>query len=76
MRTLKGTQLIEQLGLDYFKQASTLEALSDKAISCLLEEGEILQLEKGDKLYESGDSGDCFYIILKGNIQFFRLHQK
>ncbi|MEH6579822.1 MAG: cyclic nucleotide-binding domain-containing protein [Amphritea sp.] len=75
MHTLKGDQLIEELGLDYFKQGSTLGALSDKAIIYLLEQGEVIQLEKGDRLFEIGDPGDHFYIVLKGTIQFVRFKQ-
>ena len=75
MQALAGSLLIEKFGIDYFKDASTLGALSDKAISYLLEKGNVLQLDKGDRLFAYGEPGDSFYVILKGRIQFFKPSQ-
>ncbi|WP_432470467.1 Crp/Fnr family transcriptional regulator [Amphritea sp. HPY] len=75
MRTLIGSQLIEEFGISYFKECSTLGAVSEKAIKYLLDEGKVLQLEKGDFLFEYGDRCDCFYVVLKGAIPFFKYHE-
>ena len=72
MRTLDGRQLIEQLGIDYFKAGSSFGALSDQAIRFLIEQGVVLQLDKGDKLFSYGDPGDSFYIVLKGRIEYLK----
>ncbi len=72
MRTLDGRQLIEQLGIDYFKAGSSFGALSDQAIKFLIEQGVVLQLDKGDKLFSYGDPGDSFYIVLKGRIEYLK----
>ncbi len=72
MRTLDGRQLIVQLGIDYFKAGSSFGALSDQAIRFLIEQGVVLQLDKGDKLFSYGDPGDSFYIVLKGRIEYLK----
>jgi CRP-like cAMP-binding protein len=72
MRTLDGHQLIEQLGIDYFKAGSSFGALSDQCIRFLIERGVVLQLDKGDKLFSYGDPGDSFYIVLKGRIEYLK----
>jgi hypothetical protein len=70
VRTLDGRQLIEQLGIDYFKAGSSFGALSDQAIRFLIEQGVVLQLDKGDKLFSYGGPGDSFYIVLRGRIEY------
>jgi CRP-like cAMP-binding protein len=74
MQTLEGSQVIEQLGLEYLKQGSTFGALSDDGIRYLFEQGRVLQLEKDDLLFQVGDPGNRFYIILKGSFRFFKHH--
>ena len=75
MQTLNATQLIELLGIDYFKEGSTFGALSDEAIRYLLEKGQILQLDKGEQLFAYGDPGDSFYVVLQGSVQFMKPRQ-
>jgi glycosyltransferase involved in cell wall biosynthesis len=43
--------------------------LSDQAIRFLIEQGVVLQLDKGDKLFSYGGPGDSFYIVLRGRIE-------
>jgi len=75
MRVLKGSALVEQLGVDHFKECSTLGALSEEAIKYLLDEGRALQLTNGDWLFEYGDNCDSFYVILKGAVAFYKYHK-
>ncbi|MEH6579710.1 MAG: cyclic nucleotide-binding domain-containing protein [Amphritea sp.] len=75
MQTLNARQLIEQLGIDYFKEGSTFGALSDEAIRYLLEQGQVLQLDKGEQLFAYGDPGNSFYVVLQGSIQFMKPHK-
>lgn len=72
MRNLIGSELIEELGLDYFKNASTLGALSNNATTYLLENGIIYQLDKGEQLFAFDEPGDNFFVVLKGTIQFYK----
>jgi len=50
---------------------SAFGALSDRFIERLLEEGELLRLEKGELLYRKGEQAECFFIILEGHITVF-----
>ncbi len=72
MRTIPGRQLIEQFGIDYFKDGSSFGALSDQAITYLLEKGKVLQLDTGERLFACDESVDSFYIVLQGSIAFYR----
>lgn len=76
MKTLTATQLIEQHGIDYFKAGSTFGALSEEAIRFLLENGKIMQLVEGDTLFEFGDPGDSFFVVLQGRIRFVKPRHK
>ena len=74
MQMQSGRELLEQLGADYFKQGSTFGALSDEAISYLVEEGEIIQLDAGDVLFRYGDLMDGFYVVINGTIELSGLY--
>ena len=74
MQTLEGARVFEQFGLDYLKQGSTFGALSDDGIRYLFEQGKVLQLEKGELLFQVDDPGNRFYIILQGSFRFFKHH--
>ena len=72
MLSIAGNEVIERYGLDYFKEASTLGALTDQALTYLLQKGKILQLEAGERLFSLGDPVDCFYVIIDGLIGFYK----
>lgn len=72
VKSVIGSELLAQFGIDYFKNASTLGALSNTAITYLLENGTIFQLDKGDQLFAYDSPGDNFFVVLKGTIQFYK----
>ncbi|NVK44159.1 MAG: cyclic nucleotide-binding domain-containing protein [Oceanospirillaceae bacterium] len=74
MRRLSGQQLLETWGLSYFRDISTFGALSDATISHLIRSGQVLELEPGEVLFEAGDGSDGFYVIVRGQIAFFKYH--
>lgn len=45
METVDATQLVEELGISYFRDLSTFGALSDEAVRAMLERGTIQRLE-------------------------------
>lgn len=75
MRRLSGQRLLDERGLPYFRDVSTFGALSDSTVSHLVRSGEVLQLEPGEVLFEAGDGSDGFYVILQGQLSFFKYHQ-
>ncbi|MCV6609918.1 MAG: cyclic nucleotide-binding domain-containing protein [Amphritea sp.] len=66
------SELMQQFDLDYFKEGATFGALSEEGLVYLLQNGEIEQLESGDRLFSLDDPADCFYVILDGWIGFYK----
>jgi len=71
MKNLDGQRLVAESGLDYFKSASTFGALSDDAILFLLRQGKTLILESGEHLFDTGQPGNSFYIVLDGHLHYY-----
>jgi len=71
MKDLDGRRLMADSGLEYFKGASTLGALSDNAIRYLLNHGHVLMADAGDTLFKTGDPGSSFLIVLKGRLKYY-----
>lgn len=71
---MSGKSLLDEYGIEYFQGASIFGALTPEVIGYLLDNGKIFHLEKGDVLYNPGDKGSCFYVILKGRISFYSYH--
>ena len=72
MKTVKAITLIESLGVPYFRELSTFGALSDKAITDLLSQGDIRQLEKGEVLYRRDTEVTGFSIVIQGNLAHYK----
>jgi len=66
------SSFIERYGLDYLRGASTLGALSEEALSYLIERGELFEMMPGETLFNIDDPVDCFYVILDGGIAFYK----
>lgn len=75
MRTADGSETLGLLGLPYLRQISLFGALSPSAIEFLMTHGQVLQLEVGDALYELGDPGDKFFVVLQGALSFYQAHE-
>ena len=61
--------------MPYFQEASVFGAVSPTAIEFLLDRGRALHLAKGEVVYEPGDKGDKFYVILQGSLSFYQFYQ-
>lgn len=72
MQSISPTQFLQGRSLEQLQQAAVFGALSTEAIHWLLNEGRILQLDKGESLFEPGESGDSFFVILQGGISYYR----
>lgn len=71
MRETDGKLLLDELGIDHLRNASTLGALSDQAITYLMKKGRVYALRKGETLFEDGGPGDTFFVILKGSFAYY-----
>lgn len=75
MQAVDGQGTIERIGIDALRQVSVFGALSSPAIEFLMSRGRVLQLDEGDVLYEPGDRGDRFYVVLQGSLSFYQQHE-
>ncbi len=72
MKDLDGQRVIDKSGLDFFKAASTFGALSEEAILFLLSKGKLLALDKGEKVFDAGETAGFFVVVLEGKLGYFR----
>ena len=72
METLSGTEILRQYPPEQLIELSSFGALSKDTVRWLLEEGRIIQLGRGESLFEPGHRGDSFCIILRGSVAYYR----
>lgn len=68
-------QIQSEVNAEILKSGSIFGALSEQAINFLLENGEIYLAEDGDRIFDIGDKGDNFFIVLSGSIDFHKQHK-
>ncbi len=74
MNLIEHAQLDSSLTIEQLKNGSVFGALSDDAITYLLENGALYQASKHDVIFRHGEKGDNFFIILKGKVNYFKQH--
>jgi CRP-like cAMP-binding protein len=72
MKTLDVDFVMEWLGRAYFHELSTFGALSEESVRFLLCGGRLLQLHGGDLLYRAGEPATEFYVVLHGDLRFYK----
>jgi len=72
MQSISPTQCLQSRSLAQLQQAATFGALSAETIHWLLIEGRILLLDRGESLFQPGERGDSFFVILQGGISYYR----
>ncbi len=75
MKTITAKSIHNALSQEKLRQGSLFGALSDECINFVLEEGQILELSKGEKVFDCGDPGNAFYVVLDGDLSFVKLHE-
>lgn len=70
MRQVDGEHLLNELGIDYLKNAAIFGALSDETITYLMRNGRLHVLRKGETLIETGKPSGSFFIVLKGSLSY------
>lgn len=76
MQLLSGTEVLEQQPLEELQELATFGALPPETITWLLQEGRILKLDRGESLFEPGQRGDNFFVILRGSVAYYRPGQE
>ncbi|MCW8128047.1 Crp/Fnr family transcriptional regulator [Microbulbifer halophilus] len=72
MRQLDGEHLLDDLGIDYLKDAAAFGALSNEAIAYLMKKGHIHALCKGEGLVRTGQPSGSFFVVLKGSLSYYQ----
>ena len=72
MDTVSATELTNSLGMSYFRELATFGALSDKAITSLLEQGSIAKRARGETRAVRCAQVSDFYVVLQGDIAYYR----
>ena len=74
MKIINGTDLLEKFGMEYFQNASIFGAIPPDIITFLLDKGTVNSMDKGDVIYQPGDKGNSFFVILSGSLSFYQFH--
>lgn len=74
MKSLTLDRLCQEFSSDYFRELSTLGALSEDMVMRLMREGDIFELDPGEALYSAGDQAGEFYVVLSGKIALYHHH--
>jgi signal-transduction protein with cAMP-binding, CBS, and nucleotidyltransferase domain len=72
MEIIEASGVLEAFGLPYFRQLSTLGALSDEAIVSLLQHGTVRRYEQGDFVSRLDQGASEFQIVLEGRIAYYK----
>ena len=72
MEVLGAAEVIEELGLPYFRELSTFGALSDEIIVDILSKGTIRQFGRGEYIARYGEVADEFQVVLRGRMAFYK----
>ena len=72
MDALRGHSVLEHFPLDYLRELAFFGALPDEVITHFMELGEVIALEDGHVLYDTGSKPEAFHIILSGKISLYR----
>ncbi len=74
MTLISPEQLLKNHELSSFTNASVFGALPETSILWLLKNGRIHSLDKGEYLFEHGQSGNSFHVILDGQVGYYKFH--
>ena len=74
MQTLYATELLERRDVASFASASVFGALPEESILWLMENGTIRSLQAGEYLFDQGEAGDSFHVILQGQVSYHKFH--
>ena len=56
-------------------EGSIFGALSEDATRFLLGNGVILRVAAGEEVFSAGDSGDSFFVVCEGSLDFYKHHE-
>lgn len=72
MEVLGAAEVIEDLGLAYFRELSTFGALSDDMIVDMMNKGTIRRFNRGEYIARYGEVANEFQVVLQGRMAFYK----
>ncbi len=75
MERISVEQLSARINPVELNQGSIFGALSEEATRFLLERGHIFKAERGDAVFSAGQSGDSFFVVCDGSLDFYKHHE-
>ena len=76
MKPIKPADVLMQHPCSALQQLATFGALSCESIQWLLNEGRLLQTTENEIIFEPGQPGNSFFVILDGDISYYRCQDK
>lgn len=74
MQLISTDQLLDHRELSSLSNASVFGALQENSILWLLQNGRIYSLKKGECLFDQGQPGNSFHVILDGQVSYYKYH--
>ncbi|MBN1005743.1 Crp/Fnr family transcriptional regulator [Amphritea pacifica] len=72
MNVVSFDELQQQFPEAFCQHLSMFGALSEESLNFLLQQGSLLAVQRGDKLFCRGDNSDKFYVILNASVRFYQ----
>lgn len=75
MNTVNQANCPYDLSTDLLKTGSIFGALSPSSIQFLIESGSLMLVGKDERIFSDHDKGDSFFIVLDGEVGYYRENQ-
>jgi signal-transduction protein with cAMP-binding, CBS, and nucleotidyltransferase domain len=72
MKAVSLAELEREYPQDFCRKLSMFGALSEESLQFLLQQGTLLSVQPGDRLFSIDDLSEQFYIIIKGAVRFYQ----
>lgn len=59
---------------EYLARGSLFGAISSDCVSFIIDEARLLSLDVGDKVFDCGQRGEAFFVVVDGELRFFKNH--
>lgn len=74
MKSISGIQFLSRITTDTLRSASIFGAISEPAIKFIIHHANRFEVDTGEHLFHVGDSGDSFFIVACGSVDFYKHH--
>ena len=72
MKPLDANLVVDEFGLDFFRNHPSFSALSDSVLLDLFHQGTITRLSRGEYIVHLDEKAEDFQIVLKGRLAYYK----